>query len=120
MGEDYSMDDGAIAIRIRTPMRGILPSCARARRRHFTQNTEKSPSPHVHPDGIGSTLLVVLKSPAYHFKRTGLEAGPFSQWLFSGLAEAELPVVCVETRHRQDRSGSEGAERAGSGAEDAD
>jgi transposase len=30
-----------------------------------------------------------------------LEAGPLSQWLFSVLAEAELPVVCVETRHMQ-------------------
>jgi transposase len=30
-----------------------------------------------------------------------LEAGPLSQWLFSALAEAELPVVCVETRHMQ-------------------
>jgi transposase len=30
-----------------------------------------------------------------------LEAGPLSQWLFSTLAEAELPVVCVETRHMQ-------------------
>jgi transposase len=28
-----------------------------------------------------------------------LEAGPLSQWLFSALAEAGLPVVCVETRH---------------------
>jgi transposase len=28
-----------------------------------------------------------------------LEAGPLSQWLFSGLAEAGLPVICVETRH---------------------
>ena len=28
-------------------------------------------------------LLAVLKSPAYHFKRIGLEAGPLSQWLFS-------------------------------------
>jgi transposase len=46
-------------------------------------------------------LLAVLKNPAYRFKRIGLEAGPLSQWLFSGLAEAELPVVCVETRHMQ-------------------
>jgi hypothetical protein len=30
-----------------------------------------------------------------------LEAGPLSQWLCSALAEAELPVVCVETRHMQ-------------------
>src|SRR6202167_5623051 len=46
-------------------------------------------------------LLAVLKNPAYHFKRIGLEAGPLSQRLFSALAEAELPVVCVETRHMQ-------------------
>jgi transposase len=44
-------------------------------------------------------LLTVLRSPAYHFKRIGLEAGPLSQWLFSALAEADLPVICVETRH---------------------
>ena len=46
-------------------------------------------------------LLKVLGNPAYRFKRIGLEAGPLSQWLFSALAEAELPVVCVETRHMQ-------------------
>jgi len=44
-------------------------------------------------------LLQVLKNGAYHFKRIGLEAGPLSQWLFSALAEAGLPVICVETRH---------------------
>jgi transposase len=44
-------------------------------------------------------LLAVLTNPAYHFKRIGLEAGPLSQWLFSAIAEAELPVICVETRH---------------------
>ena len=44
-------------------------------------------------------LLAVLRNPAYHFKRIGLEAGPLSQWLFSALAEAGLPVICVETRH---------------------
>ena len=46
-------------------------------------------------------LVTALKNPSYHFKRVGLEAGPLSQWLFSALAEAELPVVCVETRHMQ-------------------
>jgi transposase len=46
-------------------------------------------------------LLTVLKNPIYCFRRIGLEAGPLSQWLFSALAEAELPVVCVETRHMQ-------------------
>jgi transposase len=44
-------------------------------------------------------LLAVLNTPAYHFKRIGLEAGPLSQWLFSALAEAGLPVICVEIRH---------------------
>jgi len=44
-------------------------------------------------------LLAVLASPAYHFKRIGLEAGPLSQWLYSALTEAGLPVVCVEARH---------------------
>ena len=44
-------------------------------------------------------LLAVLTNPAYQFKRIGLEAGPLSQWLFSALAEAGLPVICVETRH---------------------
>jgi transposase len=44
-------------------------------------------------------LLAVLTNPAYHFKRIGLEAGPLSQWLYSALAEAGLPVICVETRH---------------------
>ena len=44
-------------------------------------------------------LLQILSSPAYHFKRIGLEAGPLSQWLFSALADTGLPVICVETRH---------------------
>ena len=41
----------------------------------------------------------MLATTAYHFKRIGLEAGPLSQWLYSALAEAGLPVICVETRH---------------------
>ena len=45
------------------------------------------------------TLLQKLVKSAYRFKRIGLEAGPLSQWLFSRLAEAGLPVICVETRH---------------------
>ena len=30
--------------------------------------------------------------------RVALEAGPLSQWLYEGLAEAGMPVVCAETR----------------------
>ena len=41
----------------------------------------------------------MLKKGGYRFKRIGLEAGPLSQWLFSALAEAGLPAICVETRH---------------------
>src|SRR5262245_16916039 len=46
-----------------------------------------------------AALLAVLRNAAYRFKRIGLEAGPLSQWLYGALAEAELPVICVETRH---------------------
>jgi transposase len=44
-------------------------------------------------------LLTVLNNLTYRFKRIGLEAGPLSQWLYSALGEANLPVICVETRH---------------------
>ena len=44
-------------------------------------------------------LLRILQDPAWHLERIGLEAGLLSQWLFNGLAEAGLPVVCIETRH---------------------
>ena len=44
-------------------------------------------------------LLQVLTNTIYRFKRVGLEAGPLSQWLYSVLAEAGFPVICIETRH---------------------
>src|ERR1700741_3742924 len=43
-------------------------------------------------------LLAVLRNATHCFKRIGLEAGPLSQWLHGALAEAGLPVICVETR----------------------
>lgn len=48
-----------------------------------------------HPDD----LVEALKNPAWNLARIGLEAGPLSQWLFSGLAGAGLPAICIETRH---------------------
>jgi transposase len=48
-----------------------------------------------HPDDLASTL----NNQTYSLARVGLEAGPLSQWLFSGLAEVGLPAVCIETRH---------------------
>ena len=44
-------------------------------------------------------LVRALQDPAWRLARIGLEAGPLSQWLFSGLAQGGLPVVCIETRH---------------------
>src|SRR5262249_61115153 len=43
-------------------------------------------------------LLQGLTNTIYRFKRVGLEAGPLSQWLYSVLAEAGFPVICIETR----------------------
>jgi transposase len=51
------------------------------------------------PASEPEALLEVLRNAACYFKRIGLEAGPLSQWLYSALAEAGLPVICVETRH---------------------
>ncbi|ESY79827.1 transposase [Mesorhizobium sp. LNHC220B00] len=47
------------------------------------------------PEAI-SALLHAIGGP---YKRVGLEAGPLSQWLYSGLSAAGYPVICVETRH---------------------
>jgi len=44
-------------------------------------------------------ILAVLTEEALAIERIGLEAGPLSQWLYSALAEAGFPVICVETRH---------------------
>jgi transposase len=40
----------------------------------------------------------LLTSISGDYGRIGIEAGPLSQWLVNGLAEAGLPVICVETR----------------------
>jgi transposase len=44
-------------------------------------------------------IIAVLTAPGIVCRRIGLEAGPLSQWLFHALAQAGLPVICVETRH---------------------
>jgi len=44
-------------------------------------------------------IRAVLVDDTFTIERIGLEAGPLSQWLYSGLAEAGLPIICVETRH---------------------
>lgn len=52
----------------------------------------KAPS---HPEDLAR----VLQDRTKRLTRIGLAADPLPQWLFSGLAEAGLPVVCIETRH---------------------
>ena len=44
-------------------------------------------------------IALLLTSVGGDYVRVGIEAGPLSQWLVNGLTEANLPVVCVETRH---------------------
>ncbi len=44
-------------------------------------------------------IVVLLTSIGMDYSRIGIEAGPLSQWLVNGLAEAGRPVICVETRH---------------------
>jgi transposase len=44
-------------------------------------------------------IVAVLTEAKVEYARIGLEAGPMSQWMVTGLLEAGLPVVCVETRH---------------------
>ena len=44
-------------------------------------------------------LVAWFAGQAVAMVRIGLEAGPLSQWLFAGMAEAGLPVELLETRH---------------------
>ena len=44
---------------------------------------------------------VANEPEALHVLKIGLEAGPLSQWLYSVLSEAGLPMICAETRHMQ-------------------
>ena len=47
------------------------------------------------PDNI----ITLLTSIGETYARIGIEAGPLSQWLVNALIAADLPVICVETRH---------------------
>ena len=44
-------------------------------------------------------IISILTSLGVSFGRIGIEAGLLSQWLVNGLMAADLPVICVETRH---------------------
>ena len=44
-------------------------------------------------------IIALLTSLGEPYGRIGIEAGPLSQWLVNALTAADLPVICVETRH---------------------
>jgi hypothetical protein len=44
-------------------------------------------------------LICFFKELGFPMKRIGLEAGPLSQWLHAGLAQAGFETVLLETRH---------------------
>src|SRR5580704_6472658 len=44
-------------------------------------------------------ICSALEGYADRLRRVGLEAGPLSQHLYSAMAEAGLPAICVEVRH---------------------
>ena len=49
-----------------------------------------------------SSVVGVAEEPRLPLQANWIgKPDPLSQWLFSALAEAELPMVCVETRHMQ-------------------
>jgi transposase len=47
------------------------------------------------PEAVASAV----KQHAPHAVRIGLESGQLSGWLFHGLKEVGLPVICVDARH---------------------
>lgn len=56
----------------------------------------------VHEQRVSSepeAIAAALNQMPEEYRRVGLEAGPLSQWLYFGLQQAGLPVVCIEARH---------------------
>src|SRR6516162_10157112 len=86
----------------RASLRSVLLICAFSTARMCRVSTQITGKPasaralNSHCDnGPASSPIRLKQCEAF----IGLEAGPLSQWLFSALAEAGLPVICVETRH---------------------
>jgi transposase len=50
-------------------------------------------------DAEPDAIVAILESFGRPFKRIGLEAGPTSSWLYSGLRSAGYPAICLECRH---------------------
>src|ERR1700680_4590534 len=50
-------------------------------------------------DSTPEAIASAVKQHAPHAVRIGRESGQLSSWLFHGLKEAGLPVICVDARH---------------------
>jgi transposase len=48
-----------------------------------------------------ASLLAALEPHRSEIRLTGIEACPLSEWLYGALADAGVPIVCIETRHAQ-------------------
>ena len=48
-----------------------------------------------------ASLLAALAPHRALIQLVGIEACPLSEWLYGALADAGVPVVCIETRHAQ-------------------
>ena len=46
-----------------------------------------------------TVLVAIFGNLDKKLTRIALEAGPLSQWLYDGMAEAGLPVICADARH---------------------
>jgi hypothetical protein len=51
------------------------------------------------PEAVTTWLRGLGERGGCEITRTGLEAGPLSQWLYAGMKQAGLPVELLETRH---------------------
>jgi transposase len=50
-------------------------------------------------DTTPEAIVSAVTQHAPHAVRIGLESGQLSNWLFHGLKQAGLPVICVDARH---------------------
>ena len=50
-------------------------------------------------DSTPEAIAEAIRKPALHAVRIGLESGQLSTWLYHGLKERGLPVICIDARH---------------------
>ena len=58
-------------------------------------------------DSDPEMLAMYLLEQGFEYELVGLEAGPLSQWLYTGMASAGLPVVCFRRCRRGERPSSD-------------